>query len=55
MLDREARVRFANVYDEKYAFRPDPDTSLVYVLRPRVAHTWSERDFPGTAARWVLD
>jgi PPOX class probable F420-dependent enzyme len=55
-LDPAARKRFADAYDAKYAVRPDPDDpdSTVYVLRPRVAQTWRERDFTQTAARWTF-
>ena len=52
--DRDARVRFADAYEPKYDFRPDPDDEGVYVLRPRVAHTWRESDFPRSATRWVF-
>jgi hypothetical protein len=27
----------------------------IYSVRPRVAFAWLERDFPGTATRWVFD
>ena len=49
--------RFADAYDAKYAFRPDPaDTaSPVFVVRPRVALTWEERDYPHTATRWLFE
>jgi hypothetical protein len=37
--------------------RPDLQAlgALVLVLRPQVALTWEERDYPGTATRWVFD
>jgi PPOX class probable F420-dependent enzyme len=49
-------TRFADAYDLKYGFRPDPDDpdGLVYRVEPRVAHTWEEKDFPNTAMRWVF-
>jgi PPOX class probable F420-dependent enzyme len=55
--DLEMRTRFAEAYAAKYDYRPDPsdDGSCVYRLRPRVAQTWRERDFPETATRWVFD
>jgi PPOX class probable F420-dependent enzyme len=50
-------LRFAEAYETKYAFRPDPadEASCVYAVRPRVALTWTEQDYPKTAARWVFD
>ena len=53
----EGLTAFVEAYDAKYAFRPDPngEGSVVYVVRPRVAQSWRERDFPQTAARWVFD
>jgi len=54
--DPAALGRFADAYAEKYDFRPDPTApaSAVYRLRPRVAQTWRERDYPQTATRWVF-
>jgi PPOX class probable F420-dependent enzyme len=54
ITDRAALTRFADAYDAKYEFRPDPDDpgSFAYAVRPRVAHTWLEKDFPKTALRW---
>ena len=48
--------RYIEAYDAKYQFRLDTsDTSTVtYALRPRVAFTWLERDFTGSALRWTL-
>jgi PPOX class probable F420-dependent enzyme len=56
-VDRAARVRFADAYEQKYDFRPNPDDadSAVYVVRPRTAQTWLESDYTRTAARWVFD
>lgn len=53
--DAEARARFSSAYEPKYALRPDPaaDSAVVRLL-PRVAQTWDERDYPGTATRWVF-
>lgn len=54
--DRERLERFADAYDEKYNYRPDLDADgPVYVLRPKVAQTWLESDYPRTATRWVFD
>lgn len=46
-----------DAYDAKYGYRLDSqnrETSL-FVLRPRVAHTWTEADFTKNATRWVFD
>ena len=50
-------ARIADVYAVKYdGFRPEyPEREGdMYVLRPRVAFAWLERDFPATATRWLL-
>ncbi len=54
--DPVALERFAAAYEEKYAFRPDPseEASPIFLVRPRVAQTWLERDYPNTAARWIF-
>jgi hypothetical protein len=50
-------TQYADAYDKKYKFRPDPTDAegLVYALRPQVAFAWRERDFPGSATRWRFD
>jgi PPOX class probable F420-dependent enzyme len=55
--DREALERFADAYDAKYGFRPEPDTegTAVFRLRPRAAQTWLETEYPKTATRWVFE
>ena len=55
--DRPTLVRFADAYNAKYAFRPDPDdeNGLTLHLRPSVVHTWLERDFPNSAMRWDFE
>jgi PPOX class probable F420-dependent enzyme len=55
--DRESLEPFADAYDAKYDYRPDAsgDGAPVYMLRPRVALTWLERDYPRTATRWVFE
>jgi PPOX class probable F420-dependent enzyme len=56
VTDRAERVRFADAYEPKYQYRPDPDdASPVYRVRPHVAQTWREADYPKTATRWVFD
>ncbi|HYZ76438.1 MAG TPA: pyridoxamine 5'-phosphate oxidase family protein [Gaiellaceae bacterium] len=54
--DRDARVRFADAYEAKYDYRPDPDDEggAVYVLRPRLAQTWRESDYTRSATRWIF-
>jgi len=57
VTDAAALERFADAYEPKYALRPDLEAlgALVVVLRPRVALTWEERDYPRTATRWLFD
>ena len=51
-----AAVRFTDLYDAKYKVRPEPspDTPMFsfFRLRPTVAFTWQEQDFPTSALRW---
>jgi hypothetical protein len=45
-----------DAYEAKYGYRLDrgnADTP-VFVLWPRVAQTWTERDFPKAAVRWTF-
>ncbi len=46
--------RFADAYEAKYGFRPDTTGAVVvtYVLRPRAAYGWLERDFVKSATRF---
>lgn len=57
VTDRALLERYADAYDAKYQFRPDPDEpgSLTYALRPRVVFAWLESDFIGSATRWHFD
>lgn len=49
-------VTFADAYQAKYDFRPEPGPSQgVYALRPHIVLAWRESDFPRSATRWVLD
>ena len=50
-------ARYADAYDAKYGYRPDPaeEDSVVYVLRPRTAQTWTESGFPRNATRWQFE
>ena len=57
VTDAGALARFDDVYDAKYSVRPSSmgEVAGVYRVRPRVALTWTEADFPATATRWVMD
>ena len=48
--------RFADIYEAKYDVRPsvDADRGPIFRLRPETAYTWEERDYPGTATRWLF-
>ncbi len=54
VTDEPTLARFVAAYEPKYNFRPDPTNpdQAVYVLRPQVAFTWQERDYPESATRW---
>lgn len=53
VTETDVLARFADAYFEKYGWRVEPGPGFgVYTLRPRVAFTWSERDFPQSATRW---
>ena len=53
VTDAAPLTRYADAYDAKYQFRPDPsDGGPTYALRPRVAYAWLESDFVGGATRW---
>ena len=41
----------AQAYEKKYNHRVE----RLFSLRPRVAQTWTESDFPRNATRWVFD
>lgn len=47
---------FVDAYAEKYDIRLEltDDAFGLYMLRPRVALTWTEVDFPNTATRWTF-
>jgi PPOX class probable F420-dependent enzyme len=49
--------RFADAYEAKYDFRPSvgADRDPVFRLRPATGYTWEEKDYPGTAARWLFE
>jgi PPOX class probable F420-dependent enzyme len=54
--DRAELERFVGAYEKKYACRPElsDENQGIFVLRPQVAQTWRESDFPQTATRWVF-
>jgi hypothetical protein len=54
--DQTQLVRFDDAYFLKYDVRPSSmgDDAGVYALRPAVALTWTEADFPTTATRWTF-
>jgi PPOX class probable F420-dependent enzyme len=54
-LSRDADLlkQYADAYEQKYAHRPSE--AGAFVLRPRVAQTWTEKDFARNATRWVFD
>lgn len=55
--DRAELERFVESYEKKYAYRPElsDENQGIFVLRPQVAQTWTEREFPQTATRWVFN
>lgn len=48
-----------DVYEAKYNFRPlynaEPAGSGIYVLQPKVAYAWLEKDFTNSATRWRFE
>lgn len=56
ITDPAALAAFVEAYDVKYQVRPEPGgDDPIYAVRPRVAYTWEERDFPNTATRWRFE
>jgi PPOX class probable F420-dependent enzyme len=55
--EREALERFVESYDAKYGYRIELTSADhgIYLLRPRVAQTWRETDFPRSATRWTFE
>ncbi len=49
--------RLSDAYEKKYAIRLEPSNPSygIYVVRPRAAYGWAERDFLATATRWKFD
>jgi PPOX class probable F420-dependent enzyme len=54
--DPEALRRFADAYEAKYEYRLDVSDrdAPVFRLRPVSAYTWLEKDYAGTATRWLF-
>ncbi len=54
VIDTETLARFVELYDAKYAVRPDAadPENVTYGLRPLTAFTWQEAYFVESAARW---
>jgi PPOX class probable F420-dependent enzyme len=55
--DANALARYVDAYEAKYEHRPDPSdpSNVTYILRSRVAQTWTEREYSQTATRWMFD
>lgn len=52
VFDETTMRTYAEVYERKYAFRPEAAPGTAYAVRPRVAFSWTEQEFPGTATRF---
>jgi Pyridoxamine 5'-phosphate oxidase len=53
VTDQDVLRRFSDAYFDKYGWRVEPGPGFgIYALRPRVAFTWREADFPQSATRW---
>jgi PPOX class probable F420-dependent enzyme len=46
--------RIADAYEKKYDYRPGGEGDW-FVLRPRNAYAWLERDYPRSATRFAFD
>jgi Pyridoxamine 5'-phosphate oxidase len=55
--DRGLRERVAATYSRKYEMDAglQDESALLYELRPQVALTWYERNYPQSATRWRFD
>jgi len=55
--DPEVLARFADAYEAKYAFRPNTTNpkDVTYGVRPTIAFTWAEENFPQSALRWSFE
>ncbi len=54
VTERERYAVYADVYDAKYQFRPEPHSrdDVTYAVRPLTAFGWLEKDYTGSATRW---
>ncbi|MEX2431003.1 MAG: pyridoxamine 5'-phosphate oxidase family protein [Dehalococcoidia bacterium] len=54
VTDESLFEQFADAYEAKYQFRPEPGVPSmgVYRLRHRTAYAWREQNFPTSATRW---
>src|SRR5437016_4155658 len=56
VVEQAELTRFAETYDAKYGFKPDPTKpdQGVYRLNLRTAFAWTEKDFLTNTTRWQL-
>ena len=56
VTDSAILARYADAYDAKYHFRPEPadPNAITLTLRPSVCLTWLESDFINSAIRWTF-
>lgn len=57
VTDQTVQTRFADAYEAKYEFRPDPANpdQGVYRLNARTAFAWTEKDFVTSTTRWSFE
>jgi general stress protein 26 len=57
VVEPDARARFADIYQAKYAFRPQVDDGETVIFRFTLAEAmgWREADFPSSATCWEMD
>jgi Pyridoxamine 5'-phosphate oxidase len=57
VLDAGLLRRIGEVYGPKYDFTPDTsgEGDPWFVVRPRRAYAWTERDYPGSATQFDFD
>jgi hypothetical protein len=54
-LDAALFEPYADAYDAKYDYRPEPSSDLPpWSLRPAKVLSWSEAEFPQSATRWTF-
>jgi hypothetical protein len=52
--ERAVPAELRDAYEAKYDHRPDAD-SRFWVVRPKLAYAWRERDYPTSATRFTPD